>query len=235
MATVTFLPVLNEVEKQSLHERQPLPEAYLGLVRRRDAGPDRGRARRARRSPRDPRAPLSARRGDPLRRLHRRLVEAVARHRAARRRRLHRLLWRALHGRERGPARAAAPASDPAGSGGGLFDGGHGRRRSARDVLGGARAAGTRQPRDSGHLHQLGGRHQGVRRRAGRDRLHLVERRADARVGVGAGREDSVPARSASGTQHRLEDGRAARSAWSSGIHSSPTAVSRATSSSTRG
>ena len=30
MAT-TFLPVLNEVEKQSLHERQPLPDAYLGL------------------------------------------------------------------------------------------------------------------------------------------------------------------------------------------------------------
>lgn len=27
----TFLPVLNEVEKQSLPERQPLPEAYLGL------------------------------------------------------------------------------------------------------------------------------------------------------------------------------------------------------------
>ena len=31
MAAVTFLPVLNEVEKQSLHERQPLPEACLGL------------------------------------------------------------------------------------------------------------------------------------------------------------------------------------------------------------
>jgi quinolinate synthase len=29
--SATFLPVLNEVEKQSLHERQPLPEAYLGL------------------------------------------------------------------------------------------------------------------------------------------------------------------------------------------------------------
>jgi quinolinate synthase len=28
----TFLPVLTEVEKQSLHERQPLPEAYLGLA-----------------------------------------------------------------------------------------------------------------------------------------------------------------------------------------------------------
>ena len=27
----TFLPVLTEVEKQSLHERQPLPDAYLGL------------------------------------------------------------------------------------------------------------------------------------------------------------------------------------------------------------
>jgi quinolinate synthase len=28
----TFLPVLTEVEKQSLHERQPLPDAYLGLA-----------------------------------------------------------------------------------------------------------------------------------------------------------------------------------------------------------
>jgi quinolinate synthase len=28
---LTFLPVLNEVEKASLHERQPLPDAYLGL------------------------------------------------------------------------------------------------------------------------------------------------------------------------------------------------------------
>jgi quinolinate synthase len=30
-ATATFLPVLNEVEKKSLHQRQPLPNAYLGL------------------------------------------------------------------------------------------------------------------------------------------------------------------------------------------------------------
>ena len=28
---MTFLPVLNEVEKASLHERQPLPDAYLSL------------------------------------------------------------------------------------------------------------------------------------------------------------------------------------------------------------
>jgi len=27
----TFLPILNDVEKASIHERQPLPEAYLGL------------------------------------------------------------------------------------------------------------------------------------------------------------------------------------------------------------
>jgi hypothetical protein len=27
----TFLPVLNEVEKAAIRERQPLPEAYLGL------------------------------------------------------------------------------------------------------------------------------------------------------------------------------------------------------------
>ena len=31
MTTGTFLPVLNDVEKASIHERQPLPEAYLGL------------------------------------------------------------------------------------------------------------------------------------------------------------------------------------------------------------
>jgi len=31
MATGTFLPVLNEVEKASIRERQPLPEAYLNL------------------------------------------------------------------------------------------------------------------------------------------------------------------------------------------------------------
>ncbi|MEW6321064.1 MAG: quinolinate synthase NadA [Acidobacteriota bacterium] len=31
MTTGTFLPVLTAVEKQSLHERQPLPERYLGL------------------------------------------------------------------------------------------------------------------------------------------------------------------------------------------------------------
>jgi quinolinate synthase len=31
-AAATFLPVLNQVERQSLHERQPLPERYLSLT-----------------------------------------------------------------------------------------------------------------------------------------------------------------------------------------------------------
>lgn len=31
MSTATYLPVLNEVEKASIRERQPLPERYLGL------------------------------------------------------------------------------------------------------------------------------------------------------------------------------------------------------------
>jgi hypothetical protein len=31
MSTATFLPMLTDVEKKSLHERQPLPDAYLGL------------------------------------------------------------------------------------------------------------------------------------------------------------------------------------------------------------
>ncbi|HQZ41211.1 MAG TPA: quinolinate synthase NadA, partial [Vicinamibacterales bacterium] len=31
MVRSTFLPALNEVERASIHERQPLPDAYLGL------------------------------------------------------------------------------------------------------------------------------------------------------------------------------------------------------------
>ena len=72
----TFLPVLNEVEKQSLHERQPLPDAYLGL------SDEEMEVRIA-----AARAALGDRlvilghhyqrdEVDPLRRLHRRLVEA---------------------------------------------------------------------------------------------------------------------------------------------------------------
>ena len=78
-------------------------------------------------------------------------------------------------------------------------------------VLDRTRADGRGVERRAGHLHQLRGGDQSVRRRAGRHRLHLVERRGDARVGVGARRADPVPAGPAPGPQHRLQDGRAAR------------------------
>ncbi len=105
--------------------------------------------------------------------------------------RVHRLLRRALHGRERRRAVRAASAGDPAGPRGRLLDGRHGRARSARDVLARAAGDGRRRRRrvDPGHLHQLVGRHQSLRRRARRHRLHLVERRGDADVGVGARRD----------------------------------------------
>ena len=61
-----------------------------------------------------------------------------------------------------------------------LLDGRHGRARSARDLLGGARADGRRVARRAGDLHQLGGGDEVVRRRTRRHDLHLVERRGDA-------------------------------------------------------
>ena len=110
---------------------------------------------------------------------------------------------------------AAASAGDPAGPRRRLLDGRHGRPRSARDVLERSRADGRRRSaerhRRPGHLHQLGRVDQSVLRRARRRRLHLVERRGDAEVGLGARRADPVPARSASRPQHRVQDGRAAR------------------------
>ena len=61
------------------------------------------------------------------------------------RRRVHRLLRRALHGRERRRAERRPPAGDPAGSRRRLLDGRHGRPRSARDVLERSRADGHRR------------------------------------------------------------------------------------------
>ena len=101
MSTATFLPVLNEVEKASIRERQPLPERYLGLSDEDDGAAHRRGAGGAGRPARHPRPSLPARRGDPVRRLHRRLVQAVARDRQAPAGRVHRVLRRALHGRER--------------------------------------------------------------------------------------------------------------------------------------
>ena len=99
--------VLTEYEKEHIAERQPLPERYLGLsdeeMDRRIAAARATLGRRAR----HPRPSLSARRSDQVRRLHRRLLQARAAGQQASRRRVHRLLRRALHGRERRRAQRA--------------------------------------------------------------------------------------------------------------------------------
>ena len=173
---------------------------------------DRRGAGGAGRPARHPRPSLPARRGDPVRRLHRRLVQAVARDRQAPASRVHRVLRRALHGRERRRARPAAPEGDPARPGRGLLDGRHGPGRRARDLLERAGTAGHGVAHRPGHLHQLRRGGEELRRRARRHGVHVVERRRRAGVGLGAEGEDPVPARPAPGPQHRLlPHGRAAR------------------------
>ena len=73
------IKLLTQVEKESIGERQPLPEKYLRLSD--DEMDERIAAAEAdaRRPRRHPGPSLSARRGHQVRRLHRRLAEAVAR------------------------------------------------------------------------------------------------------------------------------------------------------------
>ena len=71
-----LIPLLTDYEKEHISERQPLPERYLGLS---DEEMDRRIAAAkasARPAPGHPRPPLSARRSDQVRRLHRRLLQA---------------------------------------------------------------------------------------------------------------------------------------------------------------
>ena len=79
----SIIPLLTEYEKEHISERQALPEKYLGLS---DAEMER-RIAAARatlgRPARHPRPSLSARRGDQVRRLHRRLVPSCPPDRAA--------------------------------------------------------------------------------------------------------------------------------------------------------
>ena len=147
-----------------------------------------------------PRSSLSARRGDQVRRLHRRLVPPGPGGGEASGSRIHRVLRRPLHGRERRRALRPAPESDPARPRGRLLDGRHGGDRSARDRLGRnvsivdrpssivdrPSAIGHAICRHSRHLHQLVGGHQGVCRRAWRHRLHLVELRPRRCAGRGS-------------------------------------------------
>ena len=213
------IKLLTDFEKQSIGERQPLPERYLRLSDDElDARIAAAKATLGDRV-RHPRPPLPARRGDQVRRLHRRFAEAVARRGQPHRGRLHRLLRRALHGRERRHPARAAPEGGPAGSRRRLLDGRHGGGRSARDLLARAGADGDshrrgreRQGRThSRHLHQLVGGDQSLRRRARRHRLHVDQCPRHHDVGLGARREAGDAARSASRAEHRLQDGRAAR------------------------
>ena len=219
------IKLLTEVEKAE-HRRAPAaPGALPPPVRRRDGRAHRGGEGDARRPRRHPRPSLSARRGHQVRRLHRRLAEARARRGQPRQGRVHRLLRRALHGRERRHPARAAPESRPAGSRRRLLDGRHGRARSARDLLAraerdGRRHRAVRRPRrrDPGHLHQLVGGDQSVRRRARRHRLHVDERRGGDDVGVGARREAADAARPASRPQHRATRWACRSTRWSCGI-----------------
>ena len=176
---------------------------------------------RARPPPRHPRPSLPARRGHQVRRLHRRLAtSSLAAGGEAPGRRVHRLLRRPLHGRERRRAcarrtsRSSCRTSPPAARWPTWPTPTSSRcagASSSRWASSPARLGRRHARRDPGHLHQLVGGHQGVRRRTRRRRLHLVQRRGDADVGVGARREDPLPARPAPRPQHRLQDGRAAR------------------------
>ncbi len=104
--------------------------------------PHRGRRAALGRRARHPRPSLSARRSDQVRRLHRRFVQARPPGQQASRRRIHRLLRRALHGRKRRRAQRRPSTGDSAGPRRRLFDGRHGRPRPARTVLERSRADG---------------------------------------------------------------------------------------------
>ena len=108
------IKLLTDVEKASIGERQPLPERYLRLSDDEMDARIAAAKQHARRPRRDPRASLSARRSHQVRRLHRRLAEALPRRREPRQGRVHRLLRRPLHGRERRhPSRAASESVLP--------------------------------------------------------------------------------------------------------------------------
>ena len=172
--------------REAEHRRAPAaPGAIPPSVGRRARRAHRQRQGDARRAVRHPRPSLPARRGHQVRRLHRRFPQALARGRLAHEGRLHRVLRRALHGRERRHSSRAAPEGRAARPGRRLLDGRHGGAGSARDLLardGAAgrphRRVGSGRPRrrHPGHLHQLVGGYQSLRRRPRRHRLHLDQR-----------------------------------------------------------
>ncbi len=184
------IQLLTDYEKTQVDDRQPLPADYLRL-------PDDGVGRFA--SPRPRRRSATASSSSAITTSATKSSSSPTASatpsswrssRPATTGRERRVLRRALHGRERRRAERAAPARDPAGPGRGLLDGRHGRHRSARGLLG-RTADARRVGRDSGHLHQLDGRHQSLLRRTRRHRLHVEQRRRASWRGRGSGARSS--------------------------------------------
>ena len=149
------MPVLNEVEKASIRERQPLPEAYLGLSD--DEMALRIAAARAalgdrlvilgHHYQRDEVIRFADYTGDSFK-----LANAIAKHPDA-----DYIVFCGVHFMAESADILALPHQQrhPAGPRRRLLDGRHGAAGSARDLLGGARADGRRIARRAGHLHQL--------------------------------------------------------------------------------
>ena len=188
----------------------------------------------ARRPAADPRPPLPARRGDPLGRPGRRLVQARAVRGGQRPRDRHRLLRRALHGRVGRRAHRRPPAGDPPRPERGLLDGRHGRHRPGRGGVGGDRRRHRDRPRRPDHVHELVRGAEGVRRPARRRGVHVVERAGGARVGVRTRRQGALLPGPAPRPQHRLHDGLHRDATCACGTRATSSAGSRSAKSRTR-
>ena len=166
-----------------LRLQAPLPDDYTL------ASPDELVARiargqsGARRPAPDPRPPLPARRGHPLGRRRRRLVQARPLRGGQPPGHRHRVLRCALHGRVGRRAHRRPPARDPPRPQRRLLDGRHGRHRPGRGGVGGDRGGHRDRPRRADHLHELRRGAEGVRRPARRRGVHVVERASRARRG----------------------------------------------------
>ena len=133
------------------------------------------------------------------------------------RRRVHRVLRRALHGRERRHPHRPRPGRDPARPRRRLLDGRHGRDRPGRgrwDVLA---DAGHRRRHDPDHLHELHRRHQGVHRPQRRRRVHVVQRASGRSSGRSsrARRCSSCPTSTSAATPPCSSSASRSTTAWS--------------------
>ena len=155
--------------------------------------------------------PLPARRGHPVCRCDRRLLQAVEAG-GRDKKPLRDLLRRAFHGGERGYSGRERPNGDLARPERRLLDGRHGRDWAGGRLLGIARAGGPGSRSDHAHhVHELDGGHQGLLRRARRVGLHFVECASGLRLGIRAASKNPIPTGPASGAQHSLCHGHSAR------------------------